>query len=86
MEKNICENPSGKLTRELINGSLEVFPLKANNILYGAIQRGEHEFYEQKTNEARKKTGYAKFTSYWELNNGEWRLKRVFSFDHRAAN
>ena len=44
------------------------------------------EFYQQKPNAAKEKTGYAKFTSYWELNNGDWRLKRVFSFDHRAAN
>ncbi len=85
MEQNICGNASEKLTRELVEGSLEVFPLKANDTLYGVLQRGEHEFYRQKVNEAKVKTGYAKFTSYWELQHGEWLLKRVFSFDHRAA-
>jgi hypothetical protein len=85
MEKNICENPSAKLTRELLIGSLEVFTLKSNDSLYGAIQRGVHEFYQQKPNEAKSKTGYAKFTSYWELQNSQWKLKRVFSFDHKAA-
>ncbi len=85
MAKNICGNPSAKITRRLISGSLQVFPLKSNDSLYGALQRGEHEFYQQKPNEAREKTGYAKFTSYYELINGSWKLKRVFSFDHKAA-
>ncbi|QIE58104.1 nuclear transport factor 2 family protein [Rasiella rasia] len=85
MKKNICGNPKTNLTRKLIKGSMEVFPLSANNELYGAIQRGEHEFYRQADGQENKKTGYAKFTSYWELQNNEWKLKRTFSFDHRAA-
>lgn len=86
MKKNICGNSTTNLTRKLIKGSMEVFPLSANNELYGAIQRGEHEFYRQPDGQENKKTGYAKFTSYWELQNNEWKLKRAFSFDHRAAN
>lgn len=86
MEKNICGNPSGKLTRELIKGSLEVFPLKSNNILYGAIVNGEHEFFRKEPDKEIIKTGYAKFTSYFELSNSSWKLKKVFSFDHKAAN
>jgi len=85
MAKNICGNPSVKITRELVVGSLQVFPLKSNDSLYGALQRGEHEFYQQKTNEVKKKTGTARFTSYWELQDGDWKLKRVFSFDHKAT-
>ena len=85
MAKNICGDPSTNYTRELVTGSLQVFPLKSNDTLYGALQRGEHEFYRQVTSEAKLKTGYAKFTSYWELQHGAWKLKRVFSFDHRAA-
>lgn len=85
MAQNICGNPSVKITRELIPESLRVFPLKSNDSLYGVFLRGEHEFYQQKTDEARKKTGYARFSSYWELQKGVWKLKRAFSFDHKAA-
>ncbi|WP_432410824.1 nuclear transport factor 2 family protein [Rasiella sp. SM2506] len=84
--KNICGNPSGKLTRELIKGSLEVFPLKNNTILYGAYVNGEHEFFRKETDKKLLKTGYAKFSSYYELQNDAWKLKRVFSFDHKTAN
>jgi Domain of unknown function (DUF4440) len=85
MAKNICGNPSVKITRELVSGSLQVFPLNSNDTLYGAFVRGAHEFYQQKTNEGKHKTGYAKFTSYWEFQNGAWKLKRAFSFDHKAT-
>jgi len=39
-----------KTRRELIKESLEIFPLYKNNNsdLYGAIQMGEHNFYQQK--------------------------------------
>ena len=85
MRENICGNPTIDITRELIEGSMEVFPLAENNELYGALQRGEHEFYRQEAGKEKVKTGYAKFTSYCELQDGIWILKRVFSFDHSAA-
>lgn len=84
MANNICGDPSALYTRKLVTGSLQVFPLKSKDTIYGALQRGEHEFYRQETNQTNLKTGYAKFTSYWELQDGAWKLKRVFSFDHRA--
>lgn len=85
MAKNICGDPLDKITRQLVKGSLEVFPLKNNNVLYGALVNGTHEFFRQEKNEKRHKTGYAKFTSYYELQDGAWMLQRAFSFDHRAA-
>ena len=33
--------------RELISGSLQVFPLASDGKLYGAIQMGEHRFFEK---------------------------------------
>ncbi|HBR54818.1 MAG TPA: nuclear transport factor 2 family protein [Flavobacteriaceae bacterium] len=85
MATNICGNPSAKITRELIPNSLQVFPLANNNNLYGAYVTGEHEFYRQEKGKEVEKTGYAKFASYYELQNETWKLKRVFSYDHRAA-
>src|SRR5687767_5591279 len=45
--KNICSNAGQKPVRKLDEQSLEVFPLYANNQLYGAIQNGTHHFYRQ---------------------------------------
>ncbi|WP_068593199.1 nuclear transport factor 2 family protein [Cochleicola gelatinilyticus] len=84
--KNICGDSENKITRKLKVGSLEVFPLKMNNEIYGALQRGEHWFYRETPSEENHKTGYAKFSSLWILKEGDWKLKRVYSFDHKAAN
>jgi hypothetical protein len=80
VKNNICINP-GNFTRQLVANSLEVFPLKKNGILYGAIQRGKHTFQE-KNNGEMKTVGIARFTHVWILENKKWKLKRVLSFDH----
>ena len=43
--KNICGNSNYKPIRKLLLETLEVYPLKNNGKLYGAIQKGEHNFY-----------------------------------------
>src|SRR6185437_2756535 len=43
--KNGIFNLSYKARRELTPGSLKVYPLEKNGVLYGAIQMGEHRFY-----------------------------------------
>jgi len=71
--------------RELVKGSLEIYQLYKNNRqdLYGAIQIGEHNFYQQKEGEEERKTNTAKFTHLWIIENNDWKLKRVLSFDHK---
>src|SRR5262249_35485094 len=72
--------------RELIKGSMQVYPI--NN--YGAVQLGDHRFYV--TENARLAdgqgkevlSGVAKFIHVWKYENGEWRISRVFSYDHNA--
>lgn len=80
---NLC-NMNYKPTRALVDGSLEVFPLYANGVLYGAIQKGEHEFYGEEPGKPKYLTSTAKFTHVWILENGEWKLKRVLSYDHQS--
>jgi CubicO group peptidase (beta-lactamase class C family) len=69
-------------TRELVAGSLEVYPLKKDGVLYGAVQTGEHRFFATEKDKAPYFTSYAKFTHLWLLDKGEWKLKRVLSYDH----
>jgi Domain of unknown function (DUF4440) len=74
LKQNIC----GKVTRELVAGSLEVYPL-AN---YGAVEIGVHRFHhpDDPTN-----VGEAKFIHIWREKDGVWQITRVISFDHQAA-
>ncbi len=75
-----------KTWRTLVEGSMEVFPLYKDNsqVLYGAIQNGIHDFYQQNEGEDARKTNTAKFTHLWILENGDWKLKRVLSYDHQV--
>ncbi|MCO6477618.1 MAG: nuclear transport factor 2 family protein [Phaeodactylibacter sp.] len=82
-ENGLCKLPY-KARRELVPGSLRVFPMKDNGQLYGALQTGEHRFYAKYPDKEEVLTSTAKFTHLWLLEEGEWRLARVLSYDHAA--
>ena len=63
--------------RELVSGTMEVFPIKD----YGAIQLGSHRFYVRK-GEAEQLDGTFRFVHVWKSENGKWKIARVVSFDH----
>ena len=73
IKKNIC----GKATRELIPGSLEVYPLHG----YGAVEIGVHRFRHPGDSDV----GEAKFVTLWQYKDGAWRISRVISYDHGLA-
>jgi len=74
VRNNVC----GKFTRELVPGSLEVYPLPG----YGALEIGVHRFvHSDPTNP----TGQGRFTHIWKNTNGHWQLTRVMSYDHGQA-
>lgn len=69
-QRNIC----GKVTRQLIRGSIEVYPIKD----YGAIEIGLHSF----TNHAEKQTGppaIGRFTIVWRKTQEGWKIAKVIS-------
>lgn len=84
IKENICASPDMKPIRKLEPKSLEVFPLYNNGELYGAIQKGEHNFYMKEPGKEMYFTSTAKFTHVWLLNDGHWVLKRVLSYDHKT--
>jgi hypothetical protein len=67
--------------RELVTASLNVHPVPG----YGAIEDGEHVFYERRGDGPEHKAGTARFTQLWRLAPGGWQLARVFSYGHKAA-
>jgi len=73
-----------KARRELVENSLEVFPLENQGVLYGAIQMGNHCFYEVEIGKPDKLTSVARFTHVWLLEDGSWKLSRGLSYDHKG--
>ena len=74
IKNNIC----GKVTRELVPGTLEVYPL-AN---YGAVEIGVHRFHHPGDP---ANIGEAKFIHIWHNTDGKWVITRVISYDHEAV-
>jgi hypothetical protein len=75
VRNNIC----GKVHRELVPGSLEVYPIKG----YGAVEIGIHRFTHPNHPEG-DIMGEAKFIHVWQLREGVWQVTRVLSFDHHS--
>lgn len=69
IEKNICE----KVTRTLIEGSIEVYPIKN----YGAIEIGYHKFYNNQ--EPNAKSLPSKFIIVWKNEGENWYISKVIS-------
>jgi uncharacterized protein DUF4440 len=76
IKNNIC----GKVTRQLVPGSMEVYPLQG----YGAVEIGVHRFYHPWTQD-HGEIGEAKFVTLWQYKDGAWKVSRVISYDHGAA-
>lgn len=72
IKSNIC----GKVTRELVPGSLEVYPIAG----YGAVEIGVHRFHHP---DDESNVGEAKFVQLWQNKDGTWKISRVISFDHQ---
>jgi hypothetical protein len=76
IKNNIC----GKVTRQLVPGTLEVYPLHD----YGAVEIGTHRFYHPATAD-HGAVGEAKFVTLWQYKDGAWKVSRVISYDHETA-
>jgi hypothetical protein len=64
---------------------MEIFLLKNNDTLYGTGQTGIHTFYETSAGKSKQLRSTARFTHLWLLENNNWKLKRVLSYDHKVS-
>ena len=72
---NVC----GKFQRELVPGTLKVWPIKD----YGALARGEHRFCHFKPGGTTHPCeGRAEFTILWHRQGNAWTITRAFSYGH----
>lgn len=67
--------------RQLVATSLTVDPVPG----YGAMEAGEHLFFERKGGGPEKLAGRARFAMVWKLDGKTWKLSRILSFDHHPA-
>src|SRR5688572_10158684 len=75
--RTIC----GKVRRDPVPGTLEVYPLKG----YGAMASGLHRFCDSRKHHICREgnSGDAKFVTLWRKQKGRWRMSRVVSYDHK---
>src|SRR6202161_4267427 len=71
-------NTCGKVHRDLVPGTLKVYPLKG----YGAVETGIHLFCDPKMGKCGDGSGVGRFTMLWEFRGGVWMVTRVISYDH----
>jgi Domain of unknown function (DUF4440) len=67
--------------RELVAESFKVYPVPG----YGAIEEGDHVFYERRGDGPEKRAGIAHFVQLWALTPDGWKLARVLSYAHAPA-
>lgn len=68
-KNNVC----GKVRRELVKGSIEVYPIKD----YGAVEIGLHKFINKK--EPNSVPKIARFTIIWKKENNDWKITKMIS-------
>lgn len=68
-EKNICD----KVTRTLIEGSIEVYPIHD----YGAVEIGYHKFFNHQEPDAISTP--SKYIMIWRLKDDQWQITKVIS-------
>lgn len=85
MSKNICANPSRKVRREAVASTVQIFPMMANGVLYGAVIEGNHRFYNSSTGTPEVLSELGRFTSLLVLKDGGWKLARGLSYAHAPA-
>jgi hypothetical protein len=73
-EKYVC----GRYRRELVPGTLRVFPIKD----FGALVQGVHRFCRMGSDTCE---GMADFVFIWRNERDTWEVTRVLSYGHRAV-
>lgn len=75
VQNNVCN----KFTRELVPGSVEVWPVSG----YGAIEFGTHKFVHP--DRVAEPDGIGKFLILWKQEGDRWLMAETFSFAHAPA-
>lgn len=78
MLANTAKYVCGKIRRELVADTLQVFPIRD----HGAIAQGVHRFCRIDTGQCE---GMADFVMVWRQQDDQWQMTRVLSYNHRPT-
>ncbi|AII50891.1 nuclear transport factor 2 family protein [Hymenobacter sp. APR13] len=70
------QNKTTGLNRQLVPGTLEVYPING----YGAVETYQHRFCHVEN--GKDDCGTFKNMMVWRLRDGRWQVTRVVSYDH----
>jgi ketosteroid isomerase-like protein len=76
---SVRQNVCGKMRRDLVPGTLEVYPLGG----YGALEIGVHRFHHPGRDDT-EPVGEARFVIIWKQNGTAWKMARTISYGHGA--
>lgn len=82
-DESICSHPERKPIRLLTPGSMQVFALRSEGKLYGAIQTMQNRYMIREPGRDLYETSSGRVTNLWLLEEGLWRLRESLSYDHR---
>jgi CubicO group peptidase (beta-lactamase class C family) len=84
LRNGLCKSPTTyQSRRELVSESTEIYPLYKSKVLYGAIQTGNHKFFETIAGNKETFASSARFTHVWLLENEIWKLTKSLSYNHQ---
>jgi hypothetical protein len=70
-----------RLRREAIAGTVQFFPLRKDDQVYGAVVQGEHQFFAVGQGKDEAPAGKAHFTELVLLKGTQWKLARILSYE-----
>ena len=79
--KKFSEKDS-KLRRELVESSLEVYPLSN----YGAVEMVRHRFFQTAGGQNEREVTVSRFVHLWQKMSGQWKIAHALSYDHKSVN
>jgi hypothetical protein len=78
LHKGPCADPAMHLRREPVPGSVKFHPLAGGF----ALLTGSHRFVIEREGQAPYVDGQAEFAAVWQWSGGQWRMRRILSYDH----
>ena len=74
-----------KIRREAVPGTVRFFPMREGEAIYGAVVTGEHTFHAREPGKPEAYAGRAYFSHLMLLRDKQWRVARIFSYEHVDA-
>lgn len=71
--------------RMVVPETLRILPLRKGKDIYGALVMGEHDFFSTESGKVVKRTLRSSFTHLMLLQDGAWKIARIYSYEHKPV-